>query len=154
NAVRAALGTPTPERLLKVAQAMRLGFSDQDIHASCKIDPWFLGEIRGLIETEAEIRAKGLPTTAGTLRRLKAMGFSDARLGQLLGVAAAVVTQSRRARGGRPVFKRIDSCAAEFASPTAYMYSTYAAPFAGPPVCEAAPSDKDKVVILGGGPNR
>src|SRR5215470_3086962 len=154
NAVRAALGTPTPERLLKVAQAMRLGFSDQDIHGSCKIDPWFLGQIRGLVETEAEIRAKGLPTTAGALRRLKAMGFSDARLGKLTGIAAAAVTQRRRALGVRPVFKRIDSCAAEFASPTAYMYSTYAAPFAGPPVCEAAPSDKNKVVILGGGPNR
>ncbi|TMK17264.1 MAG: carbamoyl-phosphate synthase large subunit, partial [Alphaproteobacteria bacterium] len=154
NAVRAALGTPTPERLLKVAQAMRLGFSDQDIHGSCKIDPWFLGQIRGLVETEAEIRAKGLPATAGALRRLKAMGFSDARLGKLTGVAPATVTQRRRALGVRPVFKRIDSCAAEFASPTAYMYSTYAAPFGGPPVCEAAPSDKNKVAILGGGPNR
>ncbi|TMK05405.1 MAG: carbamoyl-phosphate synthase large subunit [Alphaproteobacteria bacterium] len=154
NAVRAALGTPTPERILKVAQAMRLGFSDQDIHASCKIDPWFLGEIRGLIEAEAEIRAKGLPATAGAFRRLKAMGFSDARLGKLTGIAPVSVTQRRRALAVRPVFKRIDSCAAEFASPTAYMYSTYAAPFAGPPVCEAAPSDKTKVVILGGGPNR
>src|SRR2546425_5159458 len=154
NAVRAALGTPTPERLLKVAQAMRLGFSDQDIHGSCKIDPWFLGEIRGLIETEAEIRARGLPATAGALRGLKAMGFSDARLGKLTGIAPATVTQRRRALGVRPVFKRIDSCAAEFASPTAYMYSTYAAPFGGPPGCEAAPSDKNKVAILGGGPNR
>jgi carbamoyl-phosphate synthase large subunit len=154
NAVRAALGTPTPERILKVAQAMRLGFSDQDIHASCKIDPWFLGEIRALIEAEAEIRAKGLPVTAGAFRALKTMGFSDARLGKLTGIGAATVTQRRRALGVRPVFKRIDSCAAEFASPTAYMYSTYAAPFAGPPVCEAAPSDKSKVVILGGGPNR
>jgi len=154
NAVRAALGTPTPERLLKVAQAMRLGFSDEDIYGSCKIDPWFLGEIRGLIETEAEIRARGLPATAGALRGLKAMGFSDARLGKLTGIAAAAVTQRRRALGVQPVFKRIDSCAAEFASPTAYMYSTYAAPFAGPPVCEAVPSDKNKIVILGGGPNR
>jgi carbamoyl-phosphate synthase large subunit len=154
NAVRAALGTPTPERILKVAQAMRLGFSDQDIYASCKIDPWFLGEIRGLIEVEAEIRTKGLPSSAGALRRLKAMGFSDARLGKLTGLPAETVTKHRRALGVRPVFKRIDSCAAEFASPTAYMYSTYAAPFAGPPVCEAAPSDKNKVVILGGGPNR
>src|SRR5882757_473094 len=154
NAVRAALGTPTPERLLKVAQAMRLGFSDQDIHASCKIDPWFLAEIRGLVETEAEIIAKGLPTTAGTLRRLKAMGFSDARLGKLTGLTAEAVTQQRHALGVRPVFKRIDTCAAEFASPTAYMYATYAAPFAGAPVNEAAPSDRKKVVILGGGPNR
>src|SRR5499425_630325 len=135
NAIRAALGTPTPERILKVAQAMRLGFSDQDIHASCKIDPWFLGEIRALIEAEAEIRAKGLPATAGAFRRLKAMGFSAARLGKLTGIATATVTQRRRALGVRPVFKRIDSCAAEFASPTAYMYSTYAAPFAGSPVC-------------------
>ena len=154
NAVRAALGTPTPDRLLKVAQAMRLGFSDQDIHASCKIDPWFLAQIRELVETEAEIAAKGLPATAGALRRLKAMGFSDARLAKLTGMAAEAVTRTRRALGVRPVFKRIDSCAAEFASPTAYMYSTYEAPFAGPPVCEAAPSDRNKVVILGGGPNR
>jgi len=154
NAVRAALGTPTPERLLKVAQAMRLGFSDQDIHGSCKVDPWFLAEIRGLVGTEAQITAKGLPTTAGALRRLKAMGFSDARLGKLTGTPAETVTQKRRALGVRPSFKRIDSCAAEFASPTPYMYSTYAQPFAGATVCEAAPSDKNKIVILGGGPNR
>jgi carbamoyl-phosphate synthase large subunit len=154
NAVRAALGTPTPERVLKLAQAMRLGFSDQDIHASCKIDPWFLAQIRELVETEAEIAAKGLPAGAGAFRRLKAMGFSDARLAKLAGMAVETVTRQRRALGVRPVFKRIDSCAAEFASPTAYMYSTYEAPFAGPPVCEAAPSDANKVVILGGGPNR
>src|SRR6476660_8434398 len=154
NAVRAALGTPTPERLLKVAQAMRVGFSDQDIHGSCKIDPWFLAEIRWLIEAEAQIRDKGLPTTAGALRRLKAMGFSDARLGKLTGLSAEAVTQKRRALGVRPSFKRIDSCAAEFASPTPYMYSTYAQPFAGVAVCEAAPSDRKKIVILGGGPNR
>jgi carbamoyl-phosphate synthase large subunit len=154
NAVRAALGTPTPDRLLKVAQAMRLGFSDQDIHASCKIDPWFLAQIRELVETEAEIAAKGLPATAGALRRLKAMGFSDARLAKLTGMAAEAVTRRRGALGVHPVFKRIDSCAAEFASPTAYMYSTYEGPFAGPPVCEAAPSERTKVVILGGGPNR
>src|SRR5881394_321275 len=92
NAVRAALGTPTPERVLKIAQAMRLGFSDQDIHSSCKIDPWFLAEIRELVETEADIRAKGLPPTGPALRRLKAMGFSDARLGKLTGLPAAAVT--------------------------------------------------------------
>jgi carbamoyl-phosphate synthase large subunit len=154
NAVRAALGTPTPERLLKVAQAMRLGFSDQDIHSSCKIDPWFLAEIRELVETEAQIRAKGLPARPGAVRSLKAMGFSDARLAKLAGMAPEAVTQHRRALGVRPAFKRIDSCAAEFASPTAYMYSTYAAPFGSAPACEAAPSDQRKVVILGGGPNR
>ena len=154
NAIRAALGTPSPDRLLNVAQAMRLGMSDEDIHTACRIDPWFLEQIRGIIDMEAEIRAKGLPTTAGALRRLKAMGFSDARLGRLTGLASEEVTQRRRALGVRPIFKRIDTCAAEFASPTAYMYSTYEVPFAGSVVDEAAPSDKKKVIILGGGPNR
>jgi carbamoyl-phosphate synthase large subunit len=154
NAVRAALGTPTPERILKVAQAMRIGISDRDIHASCKIDPWFLAQIRELVETEGEIRNKGLPMTHGALRQLKTMGFSDARLAKLTATSVEEVTRTRRTLGVRPVFKRIDTCAAEFASPTAYMYSTYAAPFAGPPVCEAAPSEREKVVILGGGPNR
>jgi carbamoyl-phosphate synthase large subunit len=154
NAIRAALGTPTPDRLLQVAQAMRLGMSDEMIHAACKIDPWFLAEIRGIVDTEAEIKAKGLPTGPGAFRRLKAMGFSDARLAVLTGHSEAEVTAARRALGVRPVFKRIDTCAAEFASPTAYMYSTYAAPFAGTLADEAQPSDKKKVVILGGGPNR
>ena len=154
NAIRAALGTPTQDGLLKIAQAMRLGFTDTDIHAACKVDPWFLAQIRGLIDAEAEIRKKGLPATAGTFRRLKAMGFSDPRLAKLTGLPVEEVTQKRRALGVRPVFKRIDTCAAEFASPTAYMYSTYETPFAGKSANEAAPSDKKKVVILGGGPNR
>jgi carbamoyl-phosphate synthase large subunit len=154
NAIRAALGTPTPDRLLQVAQAMRLGLSDAQIHAACKIDPWFLAEIRGIIDMEARVRSKGLPSTAAAFRRLKAMGFSDARLAALSGRSEAEATSARRALAVRPVYKRIDTCAAEFASPTAYMYSTYATPFAGAPVDEAAPSDKKKVVILGGGPNR
>ena len=154
NAIRAALGTPTPDRLLAVAQAMRLGTSDDDIHSACKIDPWFLAEIRGIVEAENEIVAKGLPESPNALRRLKAMGFSDARLGKLAGATTDAVTQTRRRLSVRPVFKRIDTCAAEFASPTAYMYSTYDALFAGRAVDEAAPSDKKKVVILGGGPNR
>jgi carbamoyl-phosphate synthase large subunit len=154
NVIRQALGTPTPDRLLKVAQAMRLGFSDDEIHASCKIDRWFLAQIRHIIETEAEIRHKGLPKTPGALRRLKAMGFSDARLAVLTRRHEADVTAARRALNVRPAFKRIDTCAAEFASPTAYMYSTYETPFAGVVADEAYPSDKKKVVILGGGPNR
>ena len=154
NAIRAALGTPSPDGLLRVAQAMRHGFTNEEIHAACKLDPWFLEQIRGLIDTEAEIRAKGLPATPGTFRRLKAMGFSDVRLGALAGVAADEVTTRRRGLGVRPQFKRIDTCAAEFASPTAYMYSTYEPPFAGKFASEALPSDKKKVVILGGGPNR
>jgi carbamoyl-phosphate synthase large subunit len=154
NAIRAALGTPSPDGILKVAQAMRLGMSDDDIHIACRIDPWFLAQIRHIIETEEQIRSRGLPTTAGALRRLKAMGFSDARLGRLTAATADQVALQRRALGVRPVFKRIDTCAAEFASPTAYMYSTYETPFAGRAADEAAPSDKKKVVILGGGPNR
>jgi carbamoyl-phosphate synthase large subunit len=154
NAIRAALGTPTPDALLRVAQAMRLGMGDADIHNACKIDPWFLAQIRAIVETEAEIRAKGLPASAGTLRRLKAMGFSDARLGKLTGRTTEDVAQHRRALDVRPIFKRIDTCAAEFASPTAYMYSTYEAPFAGRSADEARPSDKKKIIILGGGPNR
>jgi carbamoyl-phosphate synthase large subunit len=154
NAIRAALGTPTPDGILKVAQAMRLGFSDEEIHAGCKIDPWFISQVRALIDTEAEIRKKGLPSTAGTFRRLKSMGFSDARLAKLTATAVDKVTQKRHALDVRPIFKRIDTCAAEFASPTAYMYSTYEPPFAGKPADEARPSDKKKVVILGGGPNR
>jgi carbamoyl-phosphate synthase large subunit len=154
NVIRAALGTPTPDRLLKIAQAMRLGVADEQIHASCGIDPWFLAQIRGIVETEAEIRAKGLPASGATLRRLKAMGFSDARLAKLTGQSAGEVTTRRRALGVRPAFKRIDTCAAEFASPTAYMYGTYEAPFDGRAADEAAPSARKKVVILGGGPNR
>jgi carbamoyl-phosphate synthase large subunit len=154
NAIRAALGTPSPDGILKVAQAMRLGTSDDDIHTACRIDPWFLAQIRDIIETEEQIRSRGLPTTAGALRRLKAMGFSDARLGRLVGLTADQVAAQRRSLGVRPVFKRIDTCAAEFASPTAYMYSTYETPFAGRTADEAAPSNKKKVVILGGGPNR
>ena len=153
-AIRAALGTPTPDRLLKVAQAMRLGASDELIHNACRIDPWFLSEIRGIVEMESEIKAKGLPAAAGSFRRLKAMGFSDSRLGALTGNSAASVMEKRRKLGVRPVFKRIDTCAAEFASPTAYMYSTYETAFAGKVSDEARPSDKKKVIILGGGPNR
>jgi carbamoyl-phosphate synthase large subunit len=154
NVIRAALGTPTPDRLLIVAQAMRLGFSDEDIFASCGIDHWFLGQIRAIVETETQIRAKGLPRSAPAFRRLKAMGFSDARLAVLTKQHEAEVSAARRTLGVRPVFKRIDTCAAEFASPTAYMYSTYEQPFAGMVADEAQPSDRKKVIILGGGPNR
>ena len=154
NVIRAALGTPTPDRLLKIAQAMRLGVGDEQIYASCGIDPWFLAQIRGIVETENEIRAKGLPQSAATLRRLKTMGFSDGRLAKLTGQSATEITIRRRALGVRPTFKRIDTCAAEFASPTAYMYGTYEAPFDGRAADEAAPSARKKVVILGGGPNR
>ncbi|MDR3465226.1 MAG: carbamoyl-phosphate synthase large subunit, partial [Xanthobacteraceae bacterium] len=154
NAIRAALGTPTPNRLLQVAQAMRLGWSNEEIFASCKIDPWFLAEIRGIVDMEAKVRASGLPGNAFSMRTLKAMGFSDMRLAVLSGKTEAEVKSLRRTLGVRPVFKRIDTCAAEFASPTAYMYSTYETPFAGHAADESAPSARDKIIILGGGPNR
>ncbi|WP_439574548.1 carbamoyl-phosphate synthase large subunit [Phreatobacter sp.] len=154
NAIRAAIGTPTPDRLLKVAQAMRLGVSNAEIHTYCRIDPWFLDQIRGIVDMEAAIRTRGLPQTAGVFRKLKAMGFSDARLAVLTDRSEAEVAEARRSLGVRPAYKRIDTCAAEFASPTAYMYSTYEEPFAGALADEARPSDREKVVILGGGPNR
>src|SRR6202022_820798 len=131
NAIRAALGVPTPNRLLQVAQAMRLGWSDEDIFNSCKIDPWFLGEMRGIVDMEEKVRKNGLPGNAFAMRSLKTMGFSDARLAVLAHTTEAEVTAQRHALGVRPAFKRIDTCAAEFASPTAYMYSTYESPFAG-----------------------
>src|SRR5437868_7130315 len=152
NAVRAALGTPTPNRILQVAQAMRLGWSNEDIHTTCKIDTWFLAQIRGIVEMENKIKAHGLPQNAFGMRMLKAMGFSDARLAVLSESTEADITAKRHALGVRPVFKRIDTCAAEFASPTAYMYSTYESPFAGATADESAPSDKKKVIIPGGGP--
>ncbi|MCL2715044.1 MAG: carbamoyl-phosphate synthase large subunit [Alphaproteobacteria bacterium] len=154
NAIRAALGTPTPNRILQVAQAMRLGWSNEVIFNSCKIDPWFLAELRGIVDMEERVRTNGLPKSAFAMRSLKAMGFSDARLAVLTRLSEAEVTAARHALGVRPVFKRIDTCAAEFASPTAYMYSTYESPFGGPPADESAPTANRKVVILGGGPNR
>jgi carbamoyl-phosphate synthase large subunit len=154
NAILAAIATPTQDRLLKVAQAMRLGMSEQEIFEACRIDPWFLARIGEIVAVEERIGAHGLPTTAGAFRTLKAMGFSDARLAVLARMTEAQVKKTRLALGVRPVFKRIDTCAAEFASPTAYMYSCYAPPFAGAARDEAAPSDRRKIVILGGGPNR
>src|SRR3982750_4692754 len=154
NAIRAALGTPTPNRLLQVGQAMRLGWSDEEIFNSCKIDPWFLGEMGGIVDMEGKGRKNGLPPNGFGMRTLKAMGFSDARLAVIAETTEAEVTAKRHALGVRPVYKRIDTCAAEVASPTAYMYSTYESPFAGKLADESAPSDKKKVIILGGGPNR
>ncbi|MGB3537800.1 MAG: carbamoyl-phosphate synthase large subunit, partial [Mesorhizobium sp.] len=154
NAIRAALGTPTPDRLRMVAQAIRMGTSLEDVHEMCRIDPWFLEQIAGILAMEGRVREHGIPADAANLRMVKAMGFSDARLASLTGKTAKEVAQLRNALGVRPVYKRIDTCAAEFASPTAYMYSTYEVPFAGQPANEAGVSDRKKVVILGGGPNR
>ncbi|MYZ49841.1 carbamoyl-phosphate synthase large subunit [Propylenella binzhouense] len=154
NAIRAALAAPRPDRLLTVAQALRLGTSVEEVNGACHIDPWFIREIAGIVEAEARVREHGLPPTPGLMRKLKAMGFSDARLAKLSGASEADVRAHRGRLGVHPVFKRVDTCAAEFASPTAYMYSTYEAPFTGTPQDEAAPSDRRKIIILGGGPNR
>ncbi|MEP9388959.1 carbamoyl-phosphate synthase large subunit [Mesorhizobium sp. KR9-304] len=154
NAIRAALGTPTPDRLRMVAQAIRMGTSLEEVHDMCKIDPWFLEQIAGIISMEARIREHGLPADAENLRMLKSMGFSDARLASLSGKDPDFVAAHRDRLNVHPVYKRIDTCAAEFASPTAYMYSTYETPFAGATRSEAQVSARRKVVILGGGPNR
>jgi carbamoyl-phosphate synthase large subunit len=152
--IRAALARPTPDRLRVAAQAIRQGFPAEEIAAITKYDPWFLGEIEFIIQTEARVRADGLPGDATGLLRLKQMGFSDARLATLTGKREADVRALRIKLGVHPVFKRIDTCAAEFAALTPYMYSTYETPFGGSAECEANPSDKKKIIILGGGPNR
>ncbi len=154
NAIRAAIGTPTPDRLRMVAQALRLGMSAEEVHEGCKIDPWFIGQLKDIVDMEARIREHGLPEDAENLRLLKSMGFSDARLASLTKKRPKEVAEIRNALNVRPVFKRIDTCAAEFASPTAYMYSSYETPFVGQARSEALVSDRKKVVILGGGPNR
>ena len=154
NVLRAALGTPTPDRLLVVGQALRFGLGPEEIHEACKIDPWFIARIAEIVALENKVREFGLPKDAENLRMLKFAGFSDARLATLAKREESDVRAARHALGVRPVYKRIDTCAAEFFSPTAYMYSTYESPFIGAPQCEAAPSSRDKIVILGGGPNR
>ncbi|TPV97726.1 MAG: Carbamoyl-phosphate synthase large chain [Beijerinckiaceae bacterium] len=154
NVLRAALGRPTPDRLLVVAQALRDGMPPAEIYEACGIDPWFIARIEEILALEAKVRTHGLPDGAANFRMLKAAGFSDARLASLAGVPEADVSSLRKNLGVRPVFKRIDTCAAEFASPTAYMYSTYAPPFGQAPVCESRPTARKKIVVLGGGPNR
>ena len=154
SAIRAALAAPVPDRILKIAQALRLGATVEQIHAASKYDPWFIREIAGIVAMENRIRERGLPKDADNFRRIKAMGFSDRRLAQLIRSTEATVSAHRRKLKVRPVYKRIDTCAAEFASPTAYMYSTYETGLAGDDGNEAKPSDRQKVIILGGGPNR
>ena len=180
----AELSRATPDRLLVAAQALREGMSVAEIHAIAKFDPWFLERLEEIVAEENAIKANGLPNGPEALRRLKAMGFSDKRLAYLAveslnmrpGMESAVrhgsgiAMQAARAMAGavtedevralrhklgvRPVFKRIDTCAAEFEAKTPYMYSTYEAPSFGTPECESQPTDREKIVILGGGPNR
>lgn len=154
-AVLRALATPTPDRLRVIAQAFRVGLTCDEIHGACSYEPWFLRQIETLVKTEAEIRTGGLPKDAVGFRRLKALGFSDARLAKLTHTTEKDVRAQRQALGVRPVFKRIDTCAGEFRADTPYMYSTYETGALGQtPDCESDPSDRKKAVILGGGPNR
>ena len=152
EAIIAALAQPTPDRLLVIAQAFRHGLSVAEVHAACKYDPWFLDQIEEIVRTEQRVREKGLPKEADALRRLKSMGFSDARLAELTGRTEAEIAAERRRLGVLPVFKRVDTCAAEFESRTPYMYSAYE--LSPDAECEAQPQDRKKVMILGGGPNR
>jgi carbamoyl-phosphate synthase large subunit len=153
-AVRAALAKPSPDRLLLIAQACRHGLTTAEIHAACRYDPWFIERIRDIVTAEERVCRDGLPTDPTGLLRLKQMGFSDARLAKLAHLTEAQVAERRHRLGLHPVYKRIDTCAAEFPSLTPYMYSCYEGDGVTSPECEAAPSERDKVIILGGGPNR
>ena len=154
EAVRAALAKPVPDRLLLIAQAYRHGLTTAEIQSACHYDGWFLERIREIVETEERVRRDGLPSDRTGFLRLKQMGFSDARLGRVAGVDEAEIAALRGRLELHPVYKRIDTCAAEFPSLTSYMYSCYEGDGLNPPECEADPSDRDKIVILGGGPNR
>jgi carbamoyl-phosphate synthase large subunit len=152
--IEAALARPTPDRLLVVADALRAGLSVESIHAITHYDPWFIERIAEIVDAERRVREAALPLDAAHLRQLKSMGFSDARLATLCGLTEREVAEQRRAHGVRPVFKRIDTCAAEFEARTPYLYSTYEAPAFGLPEDESQPTEARKIVVLGGGPNR
>jgi carbamoyl-phosphate synthase large subunit len=154
EAVKAALARPSPDRLLLIAQAYRHGLSTAEIHAVCHFEPWFLERIGEIVAVEERVLRDGLPCDRTGLLRLKQMGFSDVRLAKLAGIEEEAVATRRRALDLRPVYKRVDTCAAEFPSLTPYMYSCYEGDGFDEPECEADPSERRKVVILGGGPNR
>ncbi|OUI88517.1 carbamoyl phosphate synthase large subunit [Acetobacter sp. DmW_043] len=153
DAFRAALSQPRPERILMAAQALRAGLSVEDINEVCHFEPWFLRELEKIIQAEHAIENHGLPRDAQGLRRLKAMGFSDIQLARLSGLQADEVTRLRAEKKVVPGYRRIDTCAGEFASATPYFYSSYEGVFAAPS-CEANPTEREKIIILGGGPNR
>jgi carbamoyl-phosphate synthase large subunit len=154
NIVRAALGEPTPDRILKVAQALRLGVTHQQIYESCKMDPWFIDRLQEIIDAEDRVKKFGLPDDRYNMQSIKAMGFSDARLASIINESEEYVRNHRSNLSVFPIYKRVDTCAAEFMSPTAYMYSTYGASLLNDVDCESKPTNRDKVIILGGGPNR
>jgi len=152
--IRAELARPTPERLLNIAQALRHGMGIDEICAITRLDPWFVRQIADIVAVENEVRAGGLPDTPSGWLRLKSMGFSDARIARLAGVAETDVRRQRTEAGIRPVYKRIDTCAAEFEARTPYMYSTYEPANGAASESESQPTAARKIIILGGGPNR
>ena len=154
EAVVRKLSEQTPDRLRAAAQALREGMTVEAVHRATKFDPWFLERIDEIVSAEASVIENGLPDEAPRLHLLKQMGFSDARLAKLANMPEIAVRDVRKALDVRPVYKRIDTCAAEFEAQTPYMYSTYEVGHMGGTECEARPSDRKKVVILGGGPNR
>ncbi|MFO1392776.1 MAG: carbamoyl-phosphate synthase large subunit [Steroidobacteraceae bacterium] len=149
NALLEELRMPGPHRLRYVADAFRAGMTLDDVHRASRIDPWFLAQVEDLVREEREVEAGGVASLdAARMRALKRKGFADSRLARLAGTSEQAVRERRHRFGIRPVYKRVDTCAAEFATSTAYLYSTYE------DECEAAPTSRRKVVILGGGPNR
>ncbi len=143
------LGEPGPERIWYIADAMRCGMTQEKIYQLTHVDPWFLAQMKDLVEQEQALSGRKLgDLSRDEMRRLKRSGFADRRLGKLLGVSQHEVRNTRHALGVRPVYKRVDTCAAEFATHTAYMYSSYEEE------CESVPTDKKKIMVLGGGPNR
>jgi len=155
NAMKARLSILAPDRLLVIAQAFRQGFTVEKIFQYTQIDPWFLRQIQDLVKAENWLKDNGLPKTETQWRAIKSEGFADARIAELTGQTEQSVRKTRRKQGVRPVYKRVDTCAAEFQAKTPYMYSTYEVPsFGGDVEDEARISNRDKVIILGGGPNR
>jgi carbamoyl-phosphate synthase large subunit len=154
DALRVALSQPRPDRLLIAGQALRAGMGVEEICSISKFDPWFVRQLEAIVTAENKVRAGGLPKDAQGLLALKKLGFSDKRLAELTKTKDTEIMALRQTLGVRPVFKRIDTCAGEFRSPTPYMYSCYEGDGLNPPECESEPSAKQKIIILGGGPNR
>ncbi|PIW28981.1 MAG: carbamoyl phosphate synthase large subunit [Rhodospirillales bacterium CG15_BIG_FIL_POST_REV_8_21_14_020_66_15] len=154
DVIRAAISRPAPDRILAIGEALRQGMSVAEAAQITKYDPWFLEQMKAIVAAEARVREAGLPADPGGWLELKKMGFCDARLAELTGVTALEVSELRRAAGIKPVYKRVDTCAAEFPAKTSYMYSCYEGDGARAPENEAEPTDRKKVAILGGGPNR